>query len=113
MRKVSHKIVNPRGLAEMLLKIWEQDEELSFATCYETDVDGEVLDQSTGDWWGMKFLGYFDGGCLLIGQCGGGAWYTYDTTTTPAIEELEDMMTNLFRAIAVSEQVCVEEVRWE
>ena len=106
MKNVSYKIVNAREFAEMLLAL-QKDEEITFASTFETDDDGTVLEQSTSDWHGAKFVNCFDGGCLLIGTWGGGLWDAYDTTTTPILEEIEDTVSNLFKWLNTG-TVCIE-----
>lgn len=110
MSEKTYKVVDVRGLAEKLYAIQQTEDELSFATCFEADDDGKVLESSTGDWWGAKFDGAFDGTYLIIGGFGGGDWYAYDATTTLTVDELEEMMYSLFKKIA-AKSVCVEEGR--
>ena len=103
---VSYKLVDAKGLAEMLFSIQNSDNELSFATCYETGADGNVLEQSTGDWWGAKFAGAFDGTYLIIGAWGGRDWWVFDATRDLTADEIESMMVELFRRIS-AQMVCI------
>ena len=108
------KAVNARELAEMLNTIQSTEsnltgDEISFATCFDVDEDGEILDSSTEDWWGTRFGGAFDGTYLIIGSWGGGSWYAYDVTGDVTVDAFEDILTNLFRTIGAT-TVCVEEV---
>jgi len=103
------KFADAHGLAEKIHAIQCTDKEVSFASCFETDRDGEILESSTGDWWGAKFSGAFDGTYLIIGEYGGGDWYVYDATYGLEVRELEDLLVNLFKNIG-AKTVCVEEV---
>lgn len=107
MNESQYKILNSRDLVELLHKIRNSGDELSFATCYETDDSGEILNQSTGNWWGMKFVNLYDGECLLVGGWGGGSWHAFDSTYQAEADELEAMMIELFRIIGAKE-VCVD-----
>lgn len=111
MWKKTLKVVDVKGLAEKIYAIQNTNDELSFATCFEIDSDGTVLESITGDWWGAKFIGAFDGTFLLIGALGGGTWYTFDAGTTMTSEEIQAVVEEIFRRIAANE-VCVEVQTW-
>ncbi|MCL2190206.1 MAG: hypothetical protein FWB87_15750 [Defluviitaleaceae bacterium] len=112
MQKKPLKIVDARGLAEKIRAIRNTDEEVSFAACYELDEDGAVLESNTGDWWGAKFMGAFNGSYLLIGAFGGGDWYTFDDSSDITDDSLQFAIQELFKRIATKE-VCVREGRIE
>jgi len=106
MCKKTLKIMDAHGLAEKICAMQNTNNEISFATCFEVDEDGAVLESSTGDWWGAKFTGAFDGTSLLFGAWGGGDWYVFDATYSMTTEELKAVISEMFQRIS-ADKVCV------
>jgi hypothetical protein len=111
MWKTTLKIMNAHKLAEKVRSIKNADDEIKFATCFDVDEDGAVLESSTGDWWGAKFMGAFDGTFLLFGAFGGKDWYVYDADSGMVAEEMQAVIEEIFRRIS-AEKVCVEVAEW-
>jgi len=112
MQRITQKIVDARELAEKICAIQNTCDEISFSTCFDFDEDGVVLESSTGDWWGAKFMGAFDGTFLLFGAFGGRSWYAYDTDFNMTTEEIQVVIEEMFNRIS-AEKVCVEEAKRE
>ena len=108
MQKRIFEIANARKLAEKIHAIQNINNEVSFATLFEIDESGEVLESSTDEWWGAKFIGAFDGTFLLFGTFGGGDWYVFDATFDMTTEEIQVITEEMFRQIS-AEKVCIEE----
>ena len=95
------KIVTTKELAKFLQGMINTDNtEITFATGYETDENGEYIDGSPSEWWGIKWTQQFDGTCLLASMFGGGDWYVWDATYLSEIEEFEEITAELFKKIA-------------
>ncbi|MCL2189787.1 MAG: hypothetical protein FWB87_13595 [Defluviitaleaceae bacterium] len=99
MLKNGYKILDAHGLVKVINKIRHTEDEVSFATCYETDGDGAVLESSTSDWWGVKFIHAFDGIFLLVGTFGGGTCYTFDVGSDESGDTLQSAIVELLRLI--------------
>jgi hypothetical protein len=102
-----------RELAERLL-LMGTGGEITFATKFETDGDGNILHGSAEDWFGAKIIRQFNGTCLLISDCGGGRWFPYDITRIyddVPLDVLQSAFSScLTRSLHISDgKICVEE----
>ena len=107
-----YTLVTAMEFAERMLFLYPACK-LAFATHYETDEKGGVCEDSLEDWFGAKILNIYDGCCLLVGNYGGGRWFSYDlgeVAGEPTIESVESVVSyHLFRDLKIpGELVCVE-----
>jgi hypothetical protein len=111
MWKITLKIADSRELAERIHAIQNTNDEIKFATYFDTDETGAALESSTGDWWGAKFIEAFDATFLFFAEFGGGGSCVFDVEAGVEIEELQAGIEQVFQKFSI-ERVCVEESEW-
>jgi len=85
-------------LAKMLLLVGYNDS-VSFTTHFETDGNGNILEESEKNWFGATIHTQLGGTCLLSNQHGGGLWFSHDITGIDdniSVETLESAISQLF-----------------
>jgi len=109
MKKEMYIVATATELAETLLR-QGINKEICFALCFEKDENECINEDSPEDWWGAVLIKLFDGYCLLIGQLGGGKWYSYDVANDnglPSLRMLHSAFSTAMRWEFEKTEVCL------